>query len=50
MRLSLLLALFVGLMVLQTVVLTEAFGQPGTQIQMNASKPLYFVAAVPNYS
>ena len=51
MRLPLLLALFVIIMVFQVISLQEGFGgQPGTQIQMNANRPLYFVAAVPDYS
>jgi len=51
MRLSLLLALFAVIMVFQVISLQEGFGsQPGTQIQMNANRPVYFVTAVPDYS
>jgi len=46
-----LLALFALIMVIQAVSLTEAFGgQPGTQIQMQANKPIVYVARVPDYS
>ena len=46
-----LLVLFAVIMFLQVVTLQEGFGgQPGTQIQMNASRPMYFVAEVPDYS
>ena len=51
MRIPLLLVLFVVIMVFQVISLREGFGgQPGTQIQMNANRPVYFVAAVPDYS
>jgi hypothetical protein len=51
MRLHLLLALFAVIMVFQVISLQEGFGgQPGTQIQMNANRPVYFIAAVPDYS
>ena len=43
--------LFLAVMAVQVLVLTEAFGsQPGTQIQMNANRPVFFVAAAPVYS
>jgi len=45
-----LLVLFGAIMILQSLVLTEAFGtSPGTQIQMNANHPVYFVTAMPEY-
>lgn len=51
MRLLCLAGMFVVLMILQGLFLTEAFGsQPGTQIQMAANRPVYFVAAAPVYS
>ena len=51
MRISALLVLFAVIMFIQVVSLHEGFGgQPGTQIQMNASRPMYFVATVPDYS
>jgi hypothetical protein len=51
MRLLWLSLLFVFLLVLQMFFLTEAFGsQPGTQVQMNANRPVYFVAAARDYS
>jgi hypothetical protein len=47
----LLLALFVGILILHGFFVTEAFGsQPGTQIQMNANRPVYFVTTAPVYS
>jgi len=47
MRVPALLLLFVLLMVLHGVFLTEAFyTQPGTLIQLNASRPLYYAAPV----
>lgn len=50
MRVILLLVLFVIIMVLQVISLKEGFGQPGVQVQMSANQPMYFVAAVPDYS
>lgn len=51
MRLLWLLALFVGILVAHGLVMTEAFGsQPGTQVQMNANRPVYFVTTAPVYS
>jgi hypothetical protein len=47
MRTILLLILFVIIMVFQVISLREGFGQPGTQVQMQANKPLFFVAAAP---
>jgi len=45
-----LILLFAALMMVQGLVVTEAFyTSPGTQIQMNASHPVYFVAAAPEY-
>jgi hypothetical protein len=44
MRLMSLLVVFVILMLAHVVFVVEAFGsQPGTQIQMNASRPFYRV-------
>ena len=42
MRLIALLVLFAAVMVAQVIALQEGF-QPGTQIQMNANQPLFFV-------
>jgi len=39
MRLGWLIALFIGILAVQAITMTEAFGQPGTQIQMNANRP-----------
>ena len=45
MRVIALLVLFAAVMVAQVIALQEGFGsQPGTQIQMNANRPLLFVA------
>jgi hypothetical protein len=43
MRLGWLIALFIVILAVQAITMTEAFGQPGTQIQMNANRPVYFV-------
>jgi hypothetical protein len=50
MRLLWLSVLLLALLSLQLLFLTEAFGQPGTQVQMNANRPVYFVAAARDYS
>ena len=47
MRTILLLILFVIIMVFQVISLSEGFTQPGTNVQLQANKPLYFVAAAP---
>jgi len=47
MRTILLLILFAIIMVFQVISLKEGFGQPGTQVQMQANQPLFFVAAAP---
>ena len=42
--------LFLALMLLHGLVVTEAFyTSPGTQIQMNASRPVAWVVAAPEY-
>jgi len=47
MRTILLLILFAIIMAFQVISLKEGFGQPGTQVQMQANRPLFFVAAAP---
>jgi len=47
MRTILLLILFVIIMVFQVLSLSEGFTQPGTNVQLQANKPLYFVATAP---
>jgi hypothetical protein len=47
MRTILLLILFAIIMAFQVISLKEGFGQPGTQVQMQANQPLFFVAAAP---
>jgi len=43
--------LFLAVLVLQGLVLIEAFGtSPGTQIQLNASHPAVWVTAVPEFA
>jgi hypothetical protein len=51
MRILGLVVLFIGILVLQGLMLTEAFGtSPGTNIQLNANRPVGWIAAAPNYS
>jgi len=51
MRTVWLATLFVLLMILQGVFLTEAFGtSPGTLIQLTANHPAYFLARAKDYS
>ena len=47
MRVLLLLALFVGILAVQALLMKEAFGssQGGAQIQLVASRPVYYLAA-----
>jgi hypothetical protein len=47
MRVLLLLALFVGILAVQALLMKETFGssQGGAQIQLVASRPVYYLAA-----
>jgi len=50
MQLLVLTVLFLAIMLVQSLVITEAFGtSPGTQIQMNANRPATWVVEVPEY-
>ena len=41
--------LFLALMIVQGLVVTEAYTSPGTEVQMNANRPAVWVVETPEY-